>query len=112
MGTMLRRQCPRCGEGPIFRSPMTMNERCERCGLLFGRGEPGYFTGAMYVSYALAIPLLLLLTLIEYLLLPGWTLLRLVLLASAISLPLVPWIWQYSRVVWIHFDQWADPEAG
>jgi uncharacterized protein (DUF983 family) len=110
-GTMLRRRCPRCGEGRIFRAPLSMNERCPGCGLRFGRGEPGYFTGAMYVSYALSIPLILALTGLAYLLLPGWSLLRLVLLAWAIALPLIPWIWQYSRVVWIHFDQWADPET-
>ena len=86
-----------------------MNERCPTCGLAFGRGEPGYFMGAMYVSYALAIPLIALLTLIEHLLLPRLTLLQLVLLASLAALPLVPWIWQYSRVVWIHFDQYFDP---
>ena len=65
--------------------------------------------GRDYVSYALAIPLIALLTLIEYLLLPHWTLLRLVLLATLICVPLIPWIWQYSRVIWIHFDQYFDP---
>jgi uncharacterized protein (DUF983 family) len=107
--TILRRRCPRCGRGPIFNAPLAMNEYCPACGLQFGRGEPGYFTGAMYFSYALAIPLISLLTLIEYLILPGWTLLRLVLLATLICVPLIPWIWQYSRVIWIHFDQYFDP---
>jgi hypothetical protein len=87
-----------------------MNERCPVCGLVFGRGEPGYFTGAMYVSYALAIPLIALLTLIEYLLLPGWALWQLVLLAWALCVPLIPWVWQYSRVIWIHFDRYFDPQ--
>ncbi len=109
---ILRKRCPRCGEGAIFRGPFTMNERCSACGLLFGRGEPGYFTGAMYVSYGLGIPIIALFTLIEYLVLPGWTLFKLVLLAWALCLPLVPWIWQYSRVLWIHFDQSIDPESG
>jgi uncharacterized protein (DUF983 family) len=109
MGTMLRRLCPECGRGRIFGSTWTMNERCPACGLRFGRGEPGYFTGAMYFSYALAIPIIALLTLIEYLILPRWSLLRLVLLAWLICVPLIPWIWQYSRVIWIHFDQFFDP---
>ena len=52
-----------------------------------------------------------LLTLIEYLALPHWSLLRLVLLATLICTPLIPWIWQYSRVIWIHFDQYFDPSA-
>jgi uncharacterized protein (DUF983 family) len=110
LATILGRRCPRCGEGRIFRSPFAMVEKCPVCGLEYERGSPGYFTGAMYVSYALAIPLISLLTLVEYLLLPRWTLFRLVLLATAICVPLIPWIWQYSRVIWIHFDQWMDPE--
>jgi uncharacterized protein (DUF983 family) len=110
LGTILRRRCPRCGEGSIFHAPLAMNEECPVCHLHYGRGEPGYFTGAMYFSYALAIPLIALLTLIEYLILPGWSLLQLVGLATAICVPLIPWIWQYSRVIWIHFDQYFDPE--
>ena len=86
-----------------------MNERCPGCGFVYGRREPGYFTGAMYVSYALAIPLIALWTLIEYLVFPTWSLFRLVLLASALCLPLVPWVWQYSRVIFMHFDEFFDP---
>lgn len=88
-----------------------MNDACSICGLQFGRGEPGYFTGAMYVSYALAIPLIALLTLLGHLALPSWRLWQLVLIAWAVCLPLVPWVWQYSRIVWIHFDQAIDPES-
>ena len=87
-----------------------MNENCLVCGTDFDRGDPGYFTGAMYASYALAIPLLTVLSAIEYLFLGDWSLFRLVLLASAISTPLIPWIWQYSRVLWIYFDRYFDPE--
>jgi len=89
-----------------------MNEDCPACGLDFDRGEPGYFTGAMYASYAIGIPLIALLTLIEYLILRDWSLLSLVLLAWAICVPLVPWIWQFSRVLWIHFDRYFDPDVG
>jgi len=31
-----------------------MHERCPACGLRFER-EPGYFTGAMYLSYGVAL---------------------------------------------------------
>jgi uncharacterized protein (DUF983 family) len=104
------KRCLRCRQGPVFRSTWVMNEDCPICGLDFDRGEPGYFTGAMYVSYALAIPLIALLTLIEHLILPSWSLFRLVVLASIVCLPLIPWIWQYSRVIWIYFDRYFDPE--
>ena len=89
-----------------------MNENCPVCSLDFDRGEPGYFTGAMYASYAIGIPLIAFLTLIEYLFLRSWSLLSLVLLAWALCLPLAPWIWQYSRVLWINFDRYFDPDAG
>ncbi len=88
-----------------------MNEECPVCGLRFGRGEPGYFTGAMYVSYGLAIPLIAALTLLEYFIFPRWSLWQLVLLAWALCVPLIPWVWQYSRVIWIHFDQSIDPQG-
>lgn len=95
----------------MFRTAFAMNETCPRCGLRFDRGQPGYFTGAMYVSYGMGIPLIVLLAAVEHLLLPGWSPLRLVLLAWGLCLPLVPWIWQYSRVLWCHFDRAIDPDV-
>jgi uncharacterized protein (DUF983 family) len=112
LAAILRKRCPRCRQGAIFAAPFLMNDDCPMCGLDFDRGDPGYFTGAMYVSYAMAIPLIALLTLIEHLIVPTWSLFRLVVLASIICLPLVPWIWQYSRVVWMYFDQYFDPDDG
>jgi uncharacterized protein (DUF983 family) len=107
---ILTRRCPRCRRGGFFRHILAMNENCPVCALDFDRGDPGYFTGAMYFSYALAIPLIALVTLIVYLFLPGWSLFRLVVLATILCVPLVPWIWQYSRVIWVYFDQYFDPE--
>jgi uncharacterized protein (DUF983 family) len=109
LAAILGKRCPRCRQGSVFRSRWVMNEDCPACGLDFDRGDPGYFTGAMYVSYALAIPLIALLTLIEHFVVPHWSIFRLVVLASLFCLPLVAWIWQYSRVVWIYFDQYIDP---
>jgi uncharacterized protein (DUF983 family) len=110
IGGILRKRCPRCRRGRVFQSLWKMNENCPVCGLDFDRGDPGYFTGAMYASYAMAIPLLTVLTLIEYLIFPTWSLFQMVVLAAAISTPLVPWIWQYSRVLWIYFDRYFDPD--
>jgi uncharacterized protein (DUF983 family) len=107
---ILRKRCPRCRRGLVFHSLWKMNENCPVCALDFDRGDPGYFTGAMYASYAMAIPLIALVTLILYLFLPAWSLLRLVSLAAFICSPLIPWIWQYSRVLWIYFDRYFDPE--
>jgi uncharacterized protein (DUF983 family) len=107
---ILKKRCPRCRRSRVFRSVLVMNETCPDCALDFDRGDPGYFTGAMYFSYALAIPLIAVLTLIAYLFAPGWSLFRLVVLATIVCSPLIPWIWQYSRVIWMYFDQYFDPE--
>jgi uncharacterized protein (DUF983 family) len=107
---IVARCCPRCRRGSIFASLWVMNDDCPICGLDFDRGDPGHFTGAMYVSYALAIPLIALLTLLEHGIVPGWSLFRLVVLASLLCVPLIPWLWQYSRVIWIYFDRYFDPD--
>ncbi len=55
-------KCPKCGQGRVFVSKGNvflfkapkMNAKCECCGYNYEK-EPGYFIGAMYVSYALTI---------------------------------------------------------
>lgn len=80
---------------------------CPECGLVFGR-EEGYFTGAMIVSYMIAVPLLAILTAVAL-----WrTSLRFewaLLVAGVYFLPFVPAVFRYSRVIWMHFDRMVDP---
>jgi uncharacterized protein (DUF983 family) len=110
-GAILRQRCPRCREGSVFRGAVEMNPACPVCGLPFER-EQGYFLGAMYISYGLSIVLLGLLTWVLSLLLPTWDLGVLVLLGCVLYLPVVPIVFRYSRVMWIHFDRWAWPGRG
>ena len=56
---ILHQRCPRCRSGRIFRYSVfrgfpKMHERCPVCHLKFQR-EEGYFLGAMYISYGLAL---------------------------------------------------------
>lgn len=46
--------CPICWRGKMFRHPLAMNDACAECGWTFDRGN-GYFVGAMYFSYWLAV---------------------------------------------------------
>jgi uncharacterized protein (DUF983 family) len=105
---LLRQRCPRCLEGRIYKKGMEMHQHCPVCGVQFER-EPGYFIGALYVSYALATVFLGLVTLALYLAFPdldlGWT----ILIAGGIFLPFVPLATRYSRVVWMYFDRWVWP---
>jgi uncharacterized protein (DUF983 family) len=110
---ILRQRCPRCRLGSIFRYSIfrgfpRMNERCPVCNLKFDR-EPGYFLGAMYISYGLGIVFV---TLVAALLwwLTGWWITKDTIWAVILFLPLAPTITLFARVLWIYFDQTVDPE--
>ncbi len=105
-----RLRCPACGRGKVFRGTFAANERCPSCGYLFGRGEPGFFLGAMYFSYGIGIIVIAAFTGILYLAFRTWRLWQLVLAAWVAFLPLVPLVYRYSRVLWLHFDYVIDPE--
>jgi len=85
-----------------------MQERCAVCDLKFER-EPGYFLGAMYISYGLGV---LIMAPIAALLwaLTGWRLTKVILWAVLLFLPLAPTITLFARVLWIYLDQSVDPE--
>ncbi|MEL7488039.1 MAG: DUF983 domain-containing protein [Pseudomonadota bacterium] len=34
-------KCPRCGQGALFRGYLTLNERCDACGLDFAKADSG-----------------------------------------------------------------------
>lgn len=86
-----------------------MNDRCPACGLHFNR-EPGYFLGAMYISYGLAIALILALGVALWLL-TSWRLDKIAIWAVVLFLPFVPMLTFLSRVLWIYLDQGLDPES-
>jgi uncharacterized protein (DUF983 family) len=110
---ILRGVCPRCQTGAIYRRSffqawLDIYDRCPNCGLRYER-EQGYYLGAMYVSYALSVPPVGLLTWIIWLV-THWRLDYVVLGAFVAYLPAVPVVVRFSRIVWIHIDQWLDPE--
>lgn len=105
--SIARQRCPRCHEGRVFRGLLVMNEACPACGLVFER-EPGYFVGAMYFSYALAIPVYLGMSLILERLLPGWPYFAVFGAAALLFAPFAPLLFRYSRVLWMHFDRAID----
>ena len=107
---ILKQRCPRCCQGHVFRTSTRMHEHCPVCGLPFER-ERGYFLGAMYASYAISLVILGLMLWAGSLLLPEWDLGNVVLLSGLLYLPLVPLVFRLSRVLWIHFDRWAWPDA-
>ncbi len=99
-------RCPRCLDGAVWRAPLEMHERCPVCGLAYER-EPGYFTGAMVVSYVMAVPTFGLI--VVGLLAAGLETAIALLVGGAVYLVLAPFIMRYSRVLWLHLDWLVDP---
>jgi len=85
-----------------------MNPSCPVCGLVFER-ESGYFAGAMVVSYALAVPILASIV-IALITLGGLDVVVALIIGNTAYLVLVPFIFRYSRVVWLHLDWLIDPD--
>ncbi len=70
--------------------------------------EQGYFLGAMYVSYGLSIPMVLLLVLLFWKF-TRWPYDVDILAAFVAYLPCVPLVARFARVVWMYVDQGFDP---
>ncbi len=85
-----------------------MCERCSICELKFER-EPGYFLGAMYISYVLGVSIMAPIAALLWFL-TGWWITKVTLWAAVLFLPLAPTITLLARVLWIYLDQSIDPE--
>jgi uncharacterized protein (DUF983 family) len=114
INSILRQLCPRCRSGRIFRSTVywgfpKMNDHCSGCGLHFNR-EPGYFLGAMYISYGLALALIFAIGAILWML-TSLRLDKVAIWAVLFFLPFSPMLTFLSRVLWIYLDQTIDPET-
>jgi len=109
--------CPRCHEGKLFKHKGTyakgfteLNKKCSVCGEDFER-EPGFYFGAAYVSYALTVALwvalYVALTVFDSLGIMEFSFFDdgLLFLLSGILLLIVllPYIYRFSRSIWINF---------
>jgi hypothetical protein len=85
-----------------------MHECCPNCGLKFER-EQGYFLGAMYISYGLALFTIIALAFLLWAF-TSWSMQKIILWAILLFLPLAPALTLFSRVLWIYLDRTIDPE--
>jgi len=84
-----------------------METHCPRCGLLFSRG-PGFVFGAMYFSYGLGILFALptATVLVMHQVAAAW----IGLIVAAQLAVCSPLLVRYSKIVWLYFDEWFDPQ--
>lgn len=105
---ILRQRCPVCLRGRVFHSLLGMNKVCPECGLVFER-EHGYYLNSMFIAYALGFLIMV----------PSAILLAM----QGVSIPffagfivvemivLIPLVFRYARVIWLHLDQVLDPRS-
>ncbi len=114
--SLLFLKCPRCRQGDLLESNpyriAKMNKvqkQCSSCALKYAI-EPSFFTGSMYVSYAVGVAVAIatyVLTLVI-----GWTLGPAEILLSIISVlvVLMPYIGAVSKSIWAHFFFKYEPK--
>lgn len=116
VASILGMRCPRCREGRMFesttfsfRKPFDMHERCPHCNQnLFP--EPGFYYGAMFLSYILSGFFCLgLVAFIHWVL--GVALIPSFLILLAVVSFLFVWFFRIARVMWIHIVVGHQPGA-
>lgn len=101
-------KCPKCREGDLFinntlsfQKPFDMPKQCPNCKLNY-MPEPGFYFGAMFISYGVSIvfSLSLCLSLVFYF---EWSVNAAMALLIFISVLSYIWVFKISRSLWIHF---------
>jgi uncharacterized protein (DUF983 family) len=113
--TILQHKCPRCRKGKMFVYPVSyrfsritkMHDHCPSCNLKFER-EPGFFYGAMYISYALTVALWVAIAVAMAVLslFDPWTYLVAGIVILLIS---IPFMYRLSRSIWLSIFVKYDP---
>ena len=70
--SILKRKCPVCQEGDFFvsrtydlKSSGKIHEKCPNCAEVYSK-EPGFYQGAMYVSYGIGVTMFIAVFLLKY----------------------------------------------
>lgn len=105
---MLQGKCPRCREGQIFSYPVAsrpfgfnkMNERCPHCEVRL-EPEPGFYQGAMYVSYAITVMCMVAVSLVLWTLgdFSEWVYVGVVI---GVMFLLIPFNYRVSRIIYLY----------
>ena len=101
-------RCPKCREGKMFPEGtlftthfMKMNESCSCCGQSF-MPEPGYYFGAMFVSYGINAAFFISVWLGMYLVMEEISLTAMIVALLVVVLGSLPVTFRLSRVLWIY----------
>lgn len=110
---ILEGKCPRCRQGDIFVGSIAqltrfarMHPFCKVCGLQFER-EPGFFIGAMYISYAFSVAIFATVG-VALSVLGDYPLYYYFIAIIAATLLLFPVMFRYSRILYLYMFGGVD----
>jgi hypothetical protein len=86
-----------------------MHSNCPKCNLNF-IPEPGYFYGAMYVSYAFTVAISVAVFIADYLFFWEKGIFFFLVLLTVVLALLAPYTFRTSRVIWLNFFNRYRPE--
>jgi uncharacterized protein (DUF983 family) len=105
---LLSGKCPACREGDIFKYPLKqikrfaeMNKNCPHCGSTL-EPEPGFYFGAMFVSYALSVVLFIAIWLLLYIFWDPSDMMYVIIIGSGAVL-FTPVSFRVSRVLFLYW---------
>lgn len=104
---ILTERCPKCRKGKLYKYPLynlqgfyKMNQQCEHCGQIFDL-EPGFYFGAMYISYAFIVALSVSSWIVLYVFFrPEFVVYLWVIIIANVLL--LPFIFRYSRTLFLY----------
>ncbi len=108
-------KCPKCHEGDLyetptfsFRRPFDMPERCSYCAQSYNP-EPGFYYGAMFVSYIFTAWFCILFVMFLHWVL-GWSLAASFGVLIAICAIFFVYIFRLARSIWLNITFKYDPD--
>lgn len=105
-----QQKCPRCREGNIFNysllekplNPLATHKECSECSYRF-EIEPGFFWGAMYISYAMMVATMITTIVTVLVLFDTRNPYHYLIPTISAMLLIYPFALRYSRVLLIHY---------
>ena len=119
LSSILRLCCPKCRTGSLFQTGkilrpgtlFTMHSACPHCKQSF-EPEPGFYFGAMFISYAINTALFIGSWVGLLLIYPNYTLSMLLGILTAVVILSLPLSFRLSRSIWLALFVRFDPETG
>ena len=105
--SIIKCKCPKCHSGKMFKYGiyhpkfMNMPEQCSNCHQVF-EIEPGFYWGAMYISYAFTVGISITASILFYYLFNDPPVMDYVYMLGIIFVVLSPIIFRYSRVLMLY----------